>query len=287
MHRPIVPPEEFPATLLRAGVARQESMAGMPAPTIVMLHGQPDSSASFWALRQALHEHVPGARVLVPDRPGYGANPHRAADFAGNLAWLRGWLQANVDAPVWLVGHSWAGGLAVLAAAEAPELVHGVVLMSSIGPHCLLPIDHLLAAPVLGAWLSFTILELGKPAITRKAARLIIGRQADRDQPYARAVGWAMRYRPVWRSFLTEQRALVAQLGQLNTQLSRIRRPVLILSGSQDRLIPDSTAQELAGSIRDAHRLVLEGGHDLQLRQPDSVARAIATFVTGSNRQSS
>ncbi|MDQ2959181.1 MAG: alpha/beta fold hydrolase, partial [Actinomycetota bacterium] len=81
----------------------------MPTPTIVLLHGQPDSSASFWALRRALRQLLPaGTRVLAPDRPGYGANPAPATDYAGNVRWLRGWLDQIEAGPTVLLGHSWA-----------------------------------------------------------------------------------------------------------------------------------------------------------------------------------
>jgi pimeloyl-ACP methyl ester carboxylesterase len=63
-------------------------------PTVVLLHGQPDSSASFWSLTRELRPRLPsGVRVVAPDRPGYGANPLPAPDYAGPVRWLRRWLR--------------------------------------------------------------------------------------------------------------------------------------------------------------------------------------------------
>ena len=251
----------------------------MPTPTIVLLHGQPDSSASFQQLRRGLRQRLPGVRVLAPDRPGYGANPLPARDFAGNVGWLLSWL-ADADAgPTVLLGHSWAGGVAALAAAEAPDRVAGLVLLASIGPDCLLRLDRVLAAPVLGGLIAWSALQLGKPAIGRRASRLLLGRQEAADRPYARTSGLAMRHRPVWRSFLIEQRALIRELPGIDRELARIGQPTAIISGQRDALIPSATPVELQRRIAHATSHQLPGGHDLQVRQPDAVADLVAGFA--------
>jgi pimeloyl-ACP methyl ester carboxylesterase len=251
----------------------------MPSPTIVLLHGQPDTSASFLGLRAALLDRLPAVRVLAPDRPGYGANPRPAHDFEGNVDWLLDWLRRADAGPIVLLGHSWAGGLAAMAATEAPERIVGLVLLASIGPSCLLGIDRVLAAPAIGGLIAWTTLQLGKPVISRRARRLIAERQDAADLPYARASGLAMRRRPMWRSFLVEQRALIRELPRIERALPAIRQPTAIISGDRDPMIPAATPIELQRRIGGAtsHRIV--GGHDLQLRQPETVAELVATFA--------
>jgi pimeloyl-ACP methyl ester carboxylesterase len=250
-------------------------------PTIVLLHGQPDSSASFWRLRRELATRLPsGVRVLAPDRPGYGANLLPARGYAGNVDWLRDWLARVNAGPTVLVGHSWAGGVAALAAAAEPtgELA-GLVLLASVGPDCLLKIDPVLAAPVLGEAIAFGTLQLARPIISRRAAAVIIGNQPEPDRPFARASGLAMRFRPVWRSFLTEQRALLRELPDIDAALGGIRTPTQIISGLQDSVIPARTPQALRARIRQASSYQISGGHDLQLRQAEKVAELVASFA--------
>jgi pimeloyl-ACP methyl ester carboxylesterase len=251
----------------------------VPTPTIVLLHGQPDSSASFLQLRRAVRHRLPAVRVLAPDRPGYGANPLPARDFAGNVSWLLGWLAEADAGPTVLLGHSWAGGVAALAAAEAPDRVAGLVLLASIGPSCLLALDWVLAAPVLGGLIAWSALQLGKPAIGRRASQLVLSHQDAADRPYARASGLAMRRRPVWRSFLIEQRALIRELPGLTRALERIGQPTAIISGQRDALIPRATPVELQRRIGQATSHRIPGGHDLQLRQPEAVADLVAGFA--------
>ncbi len=251
----------------------------MTTPTIVLLHGQPDSSASFWRLRRELAARLPaGIRILAPDRPGYGANLLPARGYAGNVEWLASWLAQVQAGPTVLVGHSWAGGAAALAAAADPDLA-GLVLLASVGPDCLLKIDPVLAAPVLGEAIAFGTLRLARPIISRRAASVIIGNQPEPDRPFARTSGLAMRFRPVWRSFLTEQRALMRELPDIDAALARISTPTQIISGLQDPVIPARTPQALRARIRQASSHQIAGGHDLQLRQPAQVAELVAAFA--------
>jgi len=253
----------------------------VPTPTIVLLHGQPDSSASFWPLRRELLRRLPaGVRVLAPDRPGYGANPLPATGYPGNVRWLQDWLAQIEAGPTVLVGHSWAGGVAALAAARRPTSVAGLVLLASVGPGCLLRRDRVLAAPVLGSLLAYSALRLGSPVLRRRPGAMILNALAASDLPYGRSSSAAMLRRPVWRSFLLEQRALIRELPDLDAALSLITAPTTVISGDRDPVIPAATPIELLASIPHASGHQLSGRHDLQLRQPSEVADLIAGLAT-------
>jgi pimeloyl-ACP methyl ester carboxylesterase len=176
------------------------------------------------------------------------------------------------------VAHSWAGGVGILAAAGNP-LVAGLVLLASIGPSCLLPIDPILAAPGLGEIISFATLALGRAPLRAKAGRLLGAHLDAEDTPYARASGYATLHRPLWRSFLTEQRALTRQLDLVSAALPLITVPTVVLSGTDDRVIPRQTVRALVNEIPGARAIDIDGGHDLQLRQPGRVADEIAALV--------
>jgi pimeloyl-ACP methyl ester carboxylesterase len=276
-HTLIVPP------LRACRRRRQDTMRHhdqVPVPTIVLLHGQPDSSASFWPLRHELRSRLQaGVRVVAPDRPGYGANMLAATDYAGNVRWLRRWLGHINAGPIILVGHSWAGGVAALAAARDTSPIAGLVLLASIGPSCLVRIDPVLAAPILGEAIAFSTLRIGRPLIRRRAGSLIAAHLSAADTPHAWASGMAMQHRPVWRSFLTEQRALLRELPAITSALSTIEAPTRVLSGTRDTVIPAQTPTALVKAIRGASRVDIDGGHDLQLRQPREVAESVSDFA--------
>ena len=85
---------------------------GLP---VVFLHG--------WALGRRSYRHAIrrlvdlGCRVYAPNLPGFGRTPElppRSASFAGYADWVLDFLDAvGVTEPVFPVGHSFGGGVAV------------------------------------------------------------------------------------------------------------------------------------------------------------------------------
>lgn len=250
----------------------------MPGDAVVLLHGQPSTAASWLPVRGLL----PDVRVVVPDRPGYGDNPLPAADFQGNVDWLLRLLdRAGIGRAV-LVGHSWAGGVAVLAAARHPDRVTGLALVSSVGPRCLLWHDHPLAWPVTGPALSYAGLRVARPLLRWRAHAAVGRRLAERDRAGAQASLRTQFARPVWRSFLIEQRALVAQMPTLDSVLPAVAVPTIVLAGRRDRVIPPATPHLLADRIAGARlRVVPAVGHQLPLDAPDAVAHAVLDLLCG------
>jgi pimeloyl-ACP methyl ester carboxylesterase len=107
-------------TTLLGGRAFAERYGEGPA-EVVALHG--------WGRdRQDWTSTLQGHDALALDLPGFGATPPpetgwSTSEYAG---WLREIL-TDLDRPV-LVGHSFGGRIAVQLAADAPELVRGIVL---------------------------------------------------------------------------------------------------------------------------------------------------------------
>src|SRR5262249_24747626 len=99
-------------------VPRYRHNAAVPLP-IVLLHGQPTTHVSWLPVRRLL----PGGDVYAPDRPGYGTNADPATDYPGNVEWLIRLLDGAAARRALIVGHSWAGGVALLAPAPPPGAV--------------------------------------------------------------------------------------------------------------------------------------------------------------------
>ena len=156
------------------------------------------------------------------------------------------WMNGSVDSAV-LVGHSWAGGAALQAASLAPDRVKAVVLLAGVGPGSVSIVDWLLAAPVIGP-LSAQIMWRWTPWIAR--ARLAwLSRRQGRPLYPGEHVGlqvWGQKdsgVEPLWRAFLTEQRALLSELAELEAALPSIGVPVLLLADPADPIVPIMTAQ--------------------------------------------
>ena len=129
-----------------------------------------------------------------------------------------------------LVGHSYGGGVALAVAKMAPERVEALILLASVGPGSINGWDRLLAAPVAGTVCACSPRGSLTPRFAR--ARLtrierIRGRPLQPDEH----VNWHIwghaghDHGPIWRTFLTEQRALVDGLDHLVAGLSAVGGP--------------------------------------------------------------
>jgi pimeloyl-ACP methyl ester carboxylesterase len=249
--------------------------------SVVLLHGQPGTGSDWDAVVHAL---PPQLRSLALDRPGYRANPHPPGTFRENAEWLVRELDRADVQDVILVGHSYGGGVALSAAALAPERVRGLVLVSSIGPECLDHWDSLLAAPFAGPVCAVAAWWLTPWFARRALAR--IERLRDRPLAHDEHVNWTAWANAshdrgaVWRTFLTEQRSLVDGLDELNSLLGEIVAPTVVIADSADKIVPFVTAEALRDQVPGA-RLILagEGGHHLPRRVPNIIAAEIARLA--------
>lgn len=247
---------------------------------VLLLHGQPGTGGDWARVVPLLDNRY---TLVIPDRPGYGATGGAATGFAGNAGAAVDLLnRLGIERAVF-VGHSWAGGAALAAAAGHPDRVTGLVLVSSVGPGEHLGWDdRLLAAPVVGdALAAATIgglgLVLGRSRVQRLADRHLDGRRHDAVVALTRLTRGGSR---VWRSFVKEQRALLSELETLGPALASIEAPTAILHGSADRLVPYSVAQSLAAAIPGAQLRVLPGvGHLVPRDCPQEVAAAVDRVV--------
>lgn len=254
---------------------------GVRSHEIVLLHGQP-GLGSDW---QQVTDRLPAPlHAVALDRPGYGASGQMAGGFEHNARAVLAELDARGIGRAVLVGHSYGGGVALSVAQMAPARVEALVLLASVGPGCLTGWDRLLAAPVAGevcavtAWLLTPWLARARLAGIARRRRLPIAP----DEHVNWQIWGNVRHDdgPLWRTFLTEQRALAAELGDLTAALTSIRQPVLLLADPQDSLIPVRATHQLAAGLPDARvELVEQIGHHLPRRAAAHVAGAVVAFL--------
>ena len=266
---------------MAADLRTTDTPAGLGAHELVLLHGQPGSPADWQLVAGRLPAPL---HAVAADRPGYGSSRLPAGGFALNARAVLEDLDSHGIARAVLVGHSYGGGVALSAASLAPGRVEAVVLLASVGPGCVTGWDRLLAAPGAGPLCAQVAWRL-TPWLAR--ARLAgIARRRGRPLRPDEHVNWQVwgyaghGHRPLWRTFLTEQRALLRELDELERAIASVRAPVLVLADPKDTVVPFETARLLARALPDAHLQLVEGaGHHLPRRAPAVVADAIVAFL--------
>jgi pimeloyl-ACP methyl ester carboxylesterase len=83
-------------------------------PRLVLLHGSVTNAALSWGAQAALADRF---ALVLPNRPGFPPNPPvEQVDFDADAVWLEGVVQPGDH----LVGHSYGGVIALLAAPRLP-----------------------------------------------------------------------------------------------------------------------------------------------------------------------
>jgi pimeloyl-ACP methyl ester carboxylesterase len=247
-------------------------------PAVVLLHGQPGSHRDW---RRVTRRLARTHRVIAVDRPGYGdASRERARGFAGNADDLAELLDEYGVERATVVGHSWGGGAALSFAVRHPDRVAALVLVAAVGTsEALSAGDTVLGLPVLGPLIALGFFRYVAP----RFARLWVRRGTGMSAADARAVtdevrSW--RRRPTWRTFLTEQRAMLREAEEVEERLGDVTAPTTVVVGDRDRVVRPEVGERIAAAIPNARvRIVPGGGHLLPFEHPDALADAIRDAI--------
>ncbi|MHB8469385.1 MAG: alpha/beta fold hydrolase [Gaiellaceae bacterium] len=95
----------------------------MNRPRVVLLHGSVVNGDVTWAAQRPLAERFD---LVVPNRRGFPPGPDvECVDFDEEAAWLEEFLEPGTH----LVGQSYGGVIALLAAARRPELLRSLTVV--------------------------------------------------------------------------------------------------------------------------------------------------------------
>ena len=234
------------------------------APLIAFLHEGLGSVAMWRDFPQALCDAVQ-ARGLVYSRPGYGGSTPRAADEPWGVDFMH--VQArevlpallralNVAVPVWLLGHSDGGSIALIHAALFPDQVAGVI---AVAPHLFVEdISFSSIAATREAYLT----PNPKAPLKAKLARF----HNDVDSAFW---GW----NDIWLN-------PAFRVWNIEPLLPQITCPVLAIQGVDDEYGTMAQIDRIAHALPTAKLLKLEHcGHSPHRDQPEAVIYAVRKFM--------
>ncbi|MBT2447922.1 alpha/beta hydrolase [Streptomyces sp. ISL-43] len=257
-------------------------------PLLVLAHGMGDNRAAYRESAALLV--AAGYRVATTDLRGHGESStgwasYTRTDVAGDLlALIR-----HLGGPAVIVGHSFAGGAATIAAAQEPELVSAIVEIGSF---------------TRAQKLDFG--AVGSNARYRKGMLLLMGtgmvrsvglwkRYLDHAYPGARPAGFAAHVAAVETDLRRPGRiAVVAKMGMsaptdAGARLGDVQCPALIIEGTLDPDWADPRAEgaaivaELPAGL--GRLEMIEGaGHYAHAQFPAETAAAIVSFLKAASR---
>lgn len=284
---PVPGPPQYPRqSVVVDGMTLNYVSAGSGRP-VVLIHGNPGSYHDYTLavvgrLSQSYY-------VVALDRPGHGYSERQDSvqtTVEVQASIIRDTLQKlSLKNPV-LVGHSWGGALVLAAAVAYGKDLAGIVLLApaaypsvSIEWWSLLP--HI---PVIGNIVVNTLTPLLGRAVVRNSVKRAYDPQDVQQDYVEQSLELWMKPDRI-RACAYDERTLGASLTVLSEQYRDIDMPVVIVTGSGDRLLdPEEHAYRLHRTIKNSKLIVLpETGHQLPQTRPDAVISAIdAVWATAS-----
>ena len=225
-----------------------------------------------------------GWRLNFVERPGFGSSPSRGVDdMLADAVWIAEMLGDGAH----LVGHSWGGAEALLAAHRRPEAVRSLVLVEPALQTLALTDSEVTADPVAQGHmqsLGRLMMSAASPADYGLAFARGLGPTGGaseapdldaiaRDETRSRALGCAL---------LQARMAPPDVLRQATETMVRAGVPVLVISGGWSQVF-DIVGDVVARLTKGRHVTVASPNHFPQAENPDEFNRIVSDFMRGAD----
>lgn len=222
------------------GVAVETVGAGAD---LVLIHGVGSNRSIFSRVVPTLAE---ARRVSSLDLPGFGQSPAPEAPWtiasvADQIALA---LPERIEPPFDLLGSSLGGAIALSLASRHPQLIRRVVLQAPAGFRPLPgPMPAMLGA-VVAPWLGFRRLAGSRLLGAGQGRRLALaGTVADASNLSARDARLILNASGGSTTLAEAFRAAAA--ANLTAELDRLQRPLALIWGDLDRVVPPIVAERI------------------------------------------
>lgn len=252
-------------------------------PLVVLSHGMGDTRVGWRFVAPKLA--AAGYRVLVPDVRGLGESSvgfpgySHTATAGDLLALIR-----HVGGPAVVVGHSYSGGAATVAATQAPDLVRGIVYVDAFTRAQTVSMSGMLRN---ARYRKGMFLLLG--AATLGSIGLLV-RYLHHAYPVVRPPDWDQQIAGIRANLAEPGRMKVLQaMGKADLSvpgalLPKVSCPALVLAGSLDPDWNDPAAEAagvaaaMPGGVAEV-AVVAGAGHYPYVQYPDKVLGLLLPFL--------
>jgi len=241
--------------------------------TLIILHGWDSSKEKWEKVKEFLESN--DIRVITLDLPGFKEENKlvRAWNLDNYIQWLKEFIRKIKDirefngfSKFFLIGHSFGGRIAIKFAANYPELLSGLILVSSAGIKRKKNYFFLFLSKIFNFVMKLPILNRTKPFF-----RGIFYKYLLRQTDYLKAQEASNFLKETFKNIIDED---------LSPDLSKIKTPTLILWGEKDKMTPINDAYLMAKLITNSKLEILEGlSHAPHLENPAFLVSKIKEFL--------
>ena len=256
--------------------------AGKKGSTVILLHGV-GCHVEFWErnIASLAREH----RVFAVDIVGFGRTDkpevvytfHLIAYFVLDFMKTMGIDKAS------LVGNSMGGGISMTVATQAPERVEKIVLVDPVGlGRGVSPVMRLMTLPVIGNVLT----KPSRKGVVRQMQLCLYDPSQASDDFIDRvaAIGTLPGNQRSFLSLLRETSNMAGVkkgiVADFSARLKRIKSPILVIWGRQDRILPLADGEAAVQKMADVRLHVMDrAGHLPQIDKPEEFNATVLDFL--------
>jgi abhydrolase domain-containing protein 6 len=252
---------------VQVGEHRIHYLVAGEGPPLLIVHGVAMRGSDLAPIFSTLSKHH---RLYVPDLLGYGGSDkprHSDYSIATQAEVIRGFMDAmRLEQPD-VMGVSMGGWIALKMAAEHPQRVRRVVLVSSAGFEFKTSLNEL-------SFSARTIPELQASLRLQTDRADMIPMFVLRDiLRVSKKKAWVTR---------AAMRSMLSRRDLLDRRLHRARMPVLLVWGTRDRIIPFSLGARMQEELPQARLVALEGcGHLAIIECREEALPPVVDFLRG------
>lgn len=231
---------------------------------LLILPGWGSNSQRWQKVKELLEEK--GIEVLILDLPGFSFTPSPPKPW-GRDDYLN-WIFQQIKEKNWqkfnLLGHSFGGGLAVKMAAENPNLIEKLILIS----------PAIIKRKSLKTYLFYWFAYLGKKIFSLPGLKKL--------QPQAQ---WFIYKLAGTSDYYLADRIMKETMKKIAKEnleiiLEKVKVPTLILWGKRDDVLPLKDAYKIKEKIKNSKLKILpRSKHSPHREEPEELAERIIKFL--------
>lgn len=244
---------------------------------LILLHGFRANTFTWRFLIDPLAQA--GYHVWAVDLIGYGLSDKPASvpyDTDFFIEQIQSFMAGNRIESAHFIGNSMGGGLALAMAAYYPQQVNSLVLINALG----YPLD-LSFYLIIGKNFGHLLVPFLGPTMIRQGMEEIVYHKESLSDEQIEA--YVMPYRfpgGTLATTITMEKFDNQRLIALKEHYKHIHKPLLVIWGERDRMIPFSHFKQFMTDFPSCdHTLIPDCGHIPQEETPEKVLKALIPFL--------